>query len=696
MPSYRRGRAAAVVLASILLGVAIVLGGGGGWPPGKKAFSSGAGFGPPVSSSPEGPSPALADSAARLWKLPIEVVGEGGFVRGGIPFPKGRLAHGAPVRLTGGGESTTPAIETLATWGDGTVRWLLVEFPVEGAGFLLEPGVAEAPAGDPPVPPVPAEGRIVLRIDGAATDLAAAEWTVERQTPWSSRARAIGTTTSGLVWRARIERRAGESGERLRLELRNPTPTGSRNGQPDCMTLDCPGAMHLGQVSVMVDGSPARVRWAEENGAKDVPGGVALLPKPSQLRPGEQFGWEIVIGDPPLDPPLLEYNAPWGCRSDALGPLTPVDFERWSDYERNNVTGVAGLRRGRARPHWRNPREHGEDQRDWDGGVIETDFQTHNNEYETLLTYAKQRLRTMGRHDTSRDWQYLGVTGARHFANVDIYHVHEGPLPFMHGAAFQHVKHGGSGQSTMHRSTFAPNMQHQTGRGLLAWYFLTGDPLLLESFREIAENTRWRVLNGPGMPGISNTHGEERAPAMALGLMTDAWSFTRDPSYLAAARQIVDESHARTKKYVSSPDATDWRCKPWMITLLVVTLDEFQEAVVEYGDPSDGVKARESSGLFKTFLRRTVVHDPVMTHLPYQFSNDPAQMIDATRDSWSVVAADALCDFYPDVAEVLLRSGSRVIWYPEHPVGKYAKVLNHVVMSGWGHRTMRALEDEPR
>ena len=645
------------------------------------------------------PSAATASS----WQLPLEVVGGGGFVRGGVPFAKGKLPDAGTLRVRAaraGSPAITPATDTLDTWGDGSVRWVLVEFPAEAGTWILESSGNETEAeGDaelppPPELPIPESGDLLLVIDGVRTDLGRATWTEERRTRWSGRVRATGRTPHGVRWTARIERCVGQPDDRIRLEILNPTPTAEKTGQPTCLDLDCEGTIHVQQVSVLAPGRRVRARWETENGAIEVPDGVALLPDPSQLRPGERFGWELVPGAGDLETPLLEYNAPWACRSGALGPLVPSGSGRWSEYELNNVAGAVGLRAGRCRPHWRNPREHGEDQRDWDGGVVDTDFQTHNNEYETLLTYAKQRLRTMGRHPTSRDWHYLGLTGARHFANVDIYHVHEGPLRWMHGAAFQHVKHGGSGRRSMHRSSFAPNMQHQTGRGLLAWYRLTGDPLLEKAFLEVAENTRWRVMNGPGMPGISNTTGEERAPAMALGILTDAWVHTGNREYLEAAKRVAHESHARTKAYVSDPDGTTWRCKPWMVTLLVVALDEFLDAVAEYGTPADGSEAKESAGLFKTFLRRVVVPDPTMTHLPYQFSNDPGNVVDSSRDSWSVVAADALCDFYPDVAERLLRSGSTTIWYPGHPVGTYAKLINHTVMSGWGHRTMVVLERE--
>lgn len=638
-------------------------------------------------------------AAPASWSVPLEFVGGSGFVRGGVPFPAGFLRSADSLRLDDG---SPLAVEAIGRWPDGSVKWLLVEALASGPGATLMRGASSAPAPSVAAPN-PAPGELTLLVDGESVDLAAAKWSDERRTTLAHRVRSEGRTAAGLQWRARLESRAGEPGTRLRLELRNPRPTGETNGQPTCMTLGCPGTAPIANILVKSPNG-CRVRWAEEEGATATEGGVSLLPSPMELRPGEQFGWEILIGEGALESRLLEYAASWACATDALGPLEPMNNDLFSDYESNSIAGAEGMRAGRARPHWRNPRDFGEDQRDWDGGVVETDFQTHNNEYEIQLAFAKQRLRTMGLHSASRDWHYLGLTGTRHFANVDIFHVHEGPLPFMHGAAFQHVRHGGAGHGDQHRSSFAPNMAHQTGRGLLAWYYLTGDPLLLDSFLEVAENTRWRVMNGPGMPGISGTQGEERAPAMALGLLTDAWAHTGDPKWLEAAKKVVEDAHAKTKPYVAAmtgggvaatgKDA--WRCKPWMLTLFVVTLDEFQDEAALFGRSADAASAKESAGLYKTFLSRQVQNGPDMVHIPYQVSNDPEQVIDESRDSWSVVAADALVDYFPDVGEALFRAGSRVIWHSKHPVGQYSKLLNHSVLSGWGHRTMREITSKAK
>lgn len=650
-----------------------------------------------VSDSPATPVPPAAGGGATYsplvarpgeWRLSVQSHGSGSYVSGGVPFPRGLLRPDESVRASGGAIVDS---EVLATWGDGSVKWLFVEMFGGGGARWLEPG--EGPSAPGVKPPTFAAGDLVLVIDGRSVDLSEATWSAERESMLSTRMRAKGTHPSGIEWMARYTDYAGSAPGRLRFELRNPTPTGTiqRGAQPSCKMLGCEGTIPFAKVALMVGQGPARVRWEAENGCSTIPGGVSLCPGPMELRPGEQFGWEVVIGSGAAEPPLLEYSSEWACASGALGPMVPVNYSMFGDYERNNVAGAVGLHDGRARPHWRNPREHGEDQRDWDGGDVNIDFQTHNNEYETTLTYAKQRLRTMGTHATSRDWHYLGLTGTRHFANVDIYHVTTGPLPWMHGAVWQHVKHGGTGQATRHRSTFSPNMAHHTGRGLLAWYYLTGDPLLLDSFGTLAENARWRIMNGPGMPGLSNTHGEERAPANALGIMLDSWIHTKNDKYLEAAKKVVRESHANTKPFVTDPNSKDWKAKPWMIALLVVALDEFIDACEDHGVPHEADEARESAGIFRTMLVRWMVPDATLPHLPYQVSNDPQKYIDDFRDSWNVVGADALCEYFPDEARKLFRSGSRCIWHTKHPVGKYAKMINHIVMSGWGHRYMKSV-----
>ncbi len=71
---------------------------------------------------------------------------EGGFVTSGVPFPQGALRTNADVRLLDEQGAEVPLqVRTTATWRDGSVKWLLLDFPTDVAAhatrvFSLEYG----------------------------------------------------------------------------------------------------------------------------------------------------------------------------------------------------------------------------------------------------------------------------------------------------------------------------------------------------------------------------------------------------------------------------------------------------------------------------------------------------------------------------------------------------------------------------
>ncbi|MGH2571476.1 MAG: hypothetical protein ACRDGR_09630, partial [bacterium] len=124
---------------------------------------------------------------ARPLRVPLDVVGPPGFVRGGVPFPPGRLRPDDRVAIEG---ASSAATEVLARWGDGSVRWLLVEAVAESALTLTRGKPTEGPGVD-------ADGLsddLTLLVDGARADVSGARWRVERETPLSVRLAAEGTT----------------------------------------------------------------------------------------------------------------------------------------------------------------------------------------------------------------------------------------------------------------------------------------------------------------------------------------------------------------------------------------------------------------------------------------------------------------------------------------------------------------------
>jgi rhamnogalacturonyl hydrolase YesR len=95
-------------------------------------------------------------AAERLPLLIQEIAGiarKGEVVTSGVPFPMGTLSTNAPVRMADASGKPIPLqVRTSATWRDGSVKWLLLDFPVtvasnDAAQVFLEygPGVQAAP-----------------------------------------------------------------------------------------------------------------------------------------------------------------------------------------------------------------------------------------------------------------------------------------------------------------------------------------------------------------------------------------------------------------------------------------------------------------------------------------------------------------------------------------------------------------------
>ena len=91
-------------------------------------------------------------AAAETLPLTVDFGGEESahpaFVKGGIPFAKGALKSPDSVRLLEDGKEAPLQVRALATWPDGSVKWLLVDFSADARKtYALEfgPGVVRAP-----------------------------------------------------------------------------------------------------------------------------------------------------------------------------------------------------------------------------------------------------------------------------------------------------------------------------------------------------------------------------------------------------------------------------------------------------------------------------------------------------------------------------------------------------------------------
>ncbi|MBW2453456.1 MAG: hypothetical protein JRI68_03050 [Deltaproteobacteria bacterium] len=119
--------------------------------------TGGAGAGTSTSSSGTGGTPILVEFTDELDPLPLHVHDEanvashGSPVSGGIPLPRGALPATAVERLALGDEDGYRVVpfgaSALGTWPDGSVKWLLVDFPAtldEDASRTFDLGLIEA------------------------------------------------------------------------------------------------------------------------------------------------------------------------------------------------------------------------------------------------------------------------------------------------------------------------------------------------------------------------------------------------------------------------------------------------------------------------------------------------------------------------------------------------------------------------
>ena len=136
----------------------------------------------PVPFAPVARDPAPPAAGARhTFRLdaPGGLPPEGYPATWGVPFARGRLPDPGRVRLTGAaGEALPLQTRVLTRWDDGSVRWLLLDFPARAAdregGLTLEYGAA--------VEPAPAAGELtaVASAEGVSVDTGVLSFRVRR------------------------------------------------------------------------------------------------------------------------------------------------------------------------------------------------------------------------------------------------------------------------------------------------------------------------------------------------------------------------------------------------------------------------------------------------------------------------------------------------------------------------------------
>ncbi len=409
-----------------------------------------------------------------------------------------------------------------------------------------------------------------------------------------------------------------------------------------------------------------------------------------------------------FDAPLRAMaSAQYYADSKAIDDLVPYDPSQFSDYEIHCQTGVDGFRDASEDSDMYGWQDYGDLWSDFEGGGSppNTNNAANNLEYDTGFTFIQQALRTSGLNDDlSDDWWSFAEAGNAHVADIDLYHVTAGPLRWMWGGMWNHTGHGYGGYDDPHRGS-SSNSAHSWNRGMMTWYYLSGDRAVLDGALKITENMTWRVENGPGMPGISGTTGEERGPGHTIQILLDAYLHTWDTRYLNAARKAVLESHADTKEYIQSPDSGTWRMKPWMVAILMRSLGRFAQVMQEEKGITEA-PAIDSLLKYAEFMERKAWIDRV-NGLPgfiyYQVEGSGATIPDAgdiNVNMWTLRNSDAFTFAsrfepnpskkarYREIAQVSFEDGSAYPWCYTCPRHSYMQAKVQQVQAGSGHEWM--------
>ncbi|OGG05346.1 MAG: hypothetical protein A3F83_14970 [Candidatus Glassbacteria bacterium RIFCSPLOWO2_12_FULL_58_11] len=190
----------------------------------------------------------------------------------------------------------------------------------------------------------------------------------------------------------------------------------------------------------------------------------------------------------------------------------------------------------------------------------------YNNEYDYGYGMLFQSLRTVdGDPRTSFKWWEMAAAANLHQSDIDLYHAKDSANQggVYSGGKFTHTQHGVEAALAGHRGGprlawsgslrwpwgqgSNPESGHFDNRGMLAYYYLTGDRRVLESANEIRDLVYWKITENR-FPQIEQTN---RDAGNNLQILTDAWLNTWDDKYRLAAEKILLTTHPDSQWYTS-------------------------------------------------------------------------------------------------------------------------------------------------
>lgn len=551
-----------------------------------------------------------------LLELDVYVTGDpGAAVRGGLPIPDEQNLEAAVTQARVGG--IIGLARTLAVYGDGTARWVQIVLPPETPRGWLRLGLwtGSTPMSAP------------VKSSAASGGVRADQWT--EVYPWP------GPSSRWRAWT-------------------NTTPTGTMQGgaQPTCRSFGTPE-----ERIANVDGVSIVLRAGERVGKAEVPGRFVWCPT-SWYRDAEDeafLGAVAVLGQAGDRGAFIDLSLE-GLVDRVLGDGLKAGLEPLRDLGDVNADHEgpeSALRK------WR------------------------NNEYGIVDGLWRCFAALVGEPGAEPDARagptfHAAVSAARHWATVDVYHLEIGPLPWMWGAVWQHEEHGGSGEGDPHRG-MSPNTGHWNTNGVPIVGYLAADPMIRDAVDLVQRRTRWKVENGPGMPGIPDVAGAERATANLLRVLNEARLDhpAESTAYRAACDRVLEEGVAN-RSYVAGDNTG--KVKPWMVCLLAEELDRYSR--------QGSARAGELLVTIREAIAASWIINPNSSGTRVYYQRNP-DITDWTGFH-NLLAADVLRESHPMLAARLYETGSVDPWYSGDHV-KWPKTLTAQGVIDYGHRYARSV-----
>ncbi len=361
-------------------------------------------------------------------------------------------------------------------------------------------------------------------------------------------------------------------------------------------------------------GAVASVRDFWQNYPKAIRGAggrieVSLFPGeyagPYSFRPGEQKTHEVTVcfhgpggesaarsraaaaQDPLVASASVEQYMTSGAMGRVTGPTGDGEFDSYEALNRATLDGGTGtdLFDVIEDAEFYSWQDFGEEPVDYENGGTGS----FNQKYNFDLGMIIQWMRT-----GDARWWRLAEAAGKHTADLDIYHHAGAPGAWYDGGFFGHSYHDEENDLNPNRNYGKPHPDLVFGApGLFQRYYMTGDPVALESAREISDNIRWRFDNSFGRGNgegyaevIDYENGCLNARPFAHGLwvLVEAYRGTGDAGYLSTAEWLIRNSHQATDLFITRPVAGDTRyTKLFCWDLLVSSLGRYLDLCAEMG-----------------------------------------------------------------------------------------------------------------